>query len=59
MLGLGKRGVRIVNTARGGIIDEDALAWAITEGIVGGAALDVFAEEPRRARRCSSSTASS
>ena len=46
MLGLAKRGVRIVNTARGGIIDEDALAWAITEGIVGGAALDVFAEEP-------------
>ena len=46
MLGLAKQGVRIVNTARGGIIDEDALAWAITEGIVGGAALDVFAEEP-------------
>ncbi len=46
MLGLAKRGVRIVNTARGGIIDEEALAWAITEGIVGGAALDVFAEEP-------------
>ncbi len=38
--------MRIVNTARGGIIDEEALAWAIVEGIVGGAALDVFAEEP-------------
>ncbi len=46
MLGLAKRGVRIVNTARGGIVDEEALAWAITEGIVAGAALDVFAEEP-------------
>lgn len=39
-------GVRIVNTARGGIIDEKALAAAIIEGRVGGAALDVFESEP-------------
>jgi D-3-phosphoglycerate dehydrogenase len=41
-----KPGLRIVNTARGGIVDEDALAWAIGEGLVAGAALDVFSEEP-------------
>ena len=39
-------GVRIVNTSRGGIIDEDALADAIRSGRVAGAALDVFANEP-------------
>ena len=41
-----KPGVRIINTARGGIIDQDALADAIRDGHVGGAAIDVFAEEP-------------
>jgi len=41
-----KPGLRIVNTARGGIVDEDDLAWAIGEGFVAGAALDVFAKEP-------------
>jgi D-3-phosphoglycerate dehydrogenase len=41
-----KPGVRIVNAARGGIIDEAALADAITAGRVAGAALDVFVEEP-------------
>lgn len=41
-----KSGVRIVNAARGGILDEDALAEAIREGRVAGAALDVFATEP-------------
>jgi D-3-phosphoglycerate dehydrogenase len=41
-----KPGVRIVNVARGGVIDEDALAEAIRSGRVGGAALDVFAKEP-------------
>jgi len=41
-----KTGVRIVNCARGGIINEDALYDALTNGKVAGAALDVFAEEP-------------
>jgi D-3-phosphoglycerate dehydrogenase / 2-oxoglutarate reductase len=45
-LALVKPGVRIVNTARGGIIDEKALAVAIESGQVGGAALDVFSSEP-------------
>lgn len=37
---------RIINCARGGIIDEEALAQAIKEGKISGAALDVFGEEP-------------
>lgn len=41
-----KNGVRIINCARGGIIDENALHEALTNGKVAGAALDVFAEEP-------------
>lgn len=41
-----KPGVRIINTARGGIIDEAALAKAIKDGRVAGAALDVFENEP-------------
>jgi len=41
-----KKGVRIINCARGGIVDEAALAEAITSGKVAGAALDVFVEEP-------------
>jgi D-3-phosphoglycerate dehydrogenase len=41
-----KNGVRIVNCARGGIIDEAALYEALTSGKVAGAALDVFNEEP-------------
>lgn len=41
-----KPGVRIINCARGGIIDEDDLYDAIVEGKVAGAALDVFIEEP-------------
>jgi D-3-phosphoglycerate dehydrogenase / 2-oxoglutarate reductase len=41
-----KKGIRIVNTARGDLIDETALADAIESGQVAGAALDVFEKEP-------------
>ena len=43
-----KKGVRIINCARGGLIDEVALCAALHSGHVAGAALDVFAEEPAR-----------
>jgi len=41
-----KNSVFIVNCARGGLIDEDALAKALSDGTVRGAGLDVFADEP-------------
>ncbi|MET0728459.1 MAG: phosphoglycerate dehydrogenase [Acidimicrobiales bacterium] len=46
LLAKAKPNLRIVNVSRGGVIDEDALAEAIREGRIGGAAIDVFATEP-------------
>lgn len=46
LLAHAKPGIRIINDARGGIVDEDALAEAIRGGTVQGAGLDVFVEEP-------------
>jgi D-3-phosphoglycerate dehydrogenase len=44
-----KKGVRIINCARGGLVDEQALREALESGQVGGAAFDVFVEEPAKA----------
>ena len=41
-----KKSAKLINCARGGIIDEDALAEALNDSVIGGAAIDVFAEEP-------------
>jgi D-3-phosphoglycerate dehydrogenase len=53
-LALCKTGVRIVNTARGELIDETALADAIESGSVAGAAIDVFEKEPPTSWRLAS-----
>ncbi len=45
-LALTKKGVIIVNAARGGLVDEDALAEAVRSGQVGGAGIDVYVDEP-------------
>lgn len=41
-----KPGAFIINASRGGVIDEEALVKALEEGLIGGAALDVYASEP-------------
>ena len=41
-----KRSALLVNTARGSVVDEDALVWALSERLIAGAALDVYEQEP-------------
>ena len=42
-----KRSAYLINTSRGPVVDEDAVAWALRERLIAGAALDVYEEEPK------------
>jgi D-3-phosphoglycerate dehydrogenase len=46
-----KKGMVVINTARGGVVNEDALLQALDSGIVKMAALDVFEQEPTKDER--------
>jgi glycerate dehydrogenase len=48
-LGLMRQDALLINTARGGIVDESALAEALRAGAIGGAGIDVLSNEPPRA----------
>ncbi len=52
MLGKMKKTAVLVNTARGSLVDEDALYAALTEGRIGGACLDVYSQEPYSGKLC-------
>ena len=46
-----RRSAYLINTSRGPVVDEEALAWALRERLIAGAALDVYEKEPDRAPR--------